>query len=290
MATKQSSSGGDGQQTKAAEAATGTGATATQSRLPLFYSNPVPIDFKRHKGKSLSKSINFSFAAETNSIPLNVAEFPLAAHDYVIGFTATQPSTPIAIVGLRNKENLYVDADGKWEADVYIPAYVRRYPFIFLENRQGGQLTLCIDETDTTVEKGEGQPLVDGDKQSALVDRALTFCKEYHAIGKQTEEFMKVLADHDLLVDRTAQMEKGDGTKISLTGMRVVSEARLAALDAASFASLRERGFLLAIHAHLLSLNRLNMLGRRINRKDGAETVKVAKAEEGGDLPPAAET
>ncbi|MFP3786736.1 SapC family protein, partial [Burkholderia sp. SIMBA_024] len=88
-------------------------------------------------------------------------------------------------------------------------------PFIFLENRQTGQLTLCIDEKPETVVDGDDRPLVIDGKASPLIDRALEFCKEYHAIGKQTEEFIALLAKHDLLVDRTAQMDKGDGSKIT---------------------------------------------------------------------------
>src|SRR3990170_5032720 len=35
----------------------------------------------------------------------------------------------MAITGLRDGQNLFVNKNGSWPAGVYIPAYLRRYPF-----------------------------------------------------------------------------------------------------------------------------------------------------------------
>lgn len=255
----------------AAAAAAPGGPAAAAPRFPMFYSNPVPIEFERHRGKSFRGPSSFAFAAGTNSLPLNVVEFPLAALDYVIAFAPGTEPVPVAVLGLRTAENLYVDGEGRWDPACYLPAYLRRYPFIFTA-RANQQLTLCIDETPETVFDGAERPLVVDGKASPAIEQALAFCRDYHNAGQQTQQFTRRLVELDLLVDRAATMEVGggDGQRVSLGGLKVVSEARLAGLDAAAFAGLRERGFLAAIYAQLLSLNNLNKLGRRLNARMAA--------------------
>ncbi|MEQ9815016.1 MAG: SapC family protein [Azospirillaceae bacterium] len=231
----------------------------------------MPVDYSRHKGKSFKAPATFGYAAKTNSVPVNVIEFPVAALDYVLAFAPGSEPIPVAVLGLRTSENLFVDRDGRWDPHSYLPAYIRRYPFIFM-SRPDQQLTLCIDETPETVVAGNERPLVVDGKASPQAEQALKFCQDYHSAGQQTHAFARKLVELDLLVDRAAAMDMGpDQRKISLGGLKVVSEARLGALDPATFAGLRERGFLTAIYAHLLSLNNLNKLGRRLNERLAAE-------------------
>ncbi len=113
----------------------------------LFYQKPEPLNAARHRGLKLTaEDPDFSFAAGTNSIPLAVAEFPRAALDFPIVF-AGQPdkvASPIVIVGLKSNENIFVDGKGAWLAS-YIPAFVRRYPFVLAEQPGSKELTVMID-------------------------------------------------------------------------------------------------------------------------------------------------
>jgi hypothetical protein len=126
--------------------------------LPLFYGAPRPLDSRRHASKRLRATNDLGFARRTNSIPLNGIEFLLAVKHYPIVFTASEPAVPVAVVGLRERENLYIRPDGSWETGAYVPAYVRRYPFIFLEHAGGGQFTLCIDEGSGALSNEEASP------------------------------------------------------------------------------------------------------------------------------------
>src|SRR5262245_41509961 len=116
----------------AAAAGAGGGAGA-DSGLPQFYRNPVPLDPVRHAKAGLKNRDDFGFARGTNAIALTGAEFASAARAYPIVFSAAAPVVPFAVVGLRDGDNLFLDAAGNWREDTYIPAYVRRYPFIFFE-------------------------------------------------------------------------------------------------------------------------------------------------------------
>ncbi|MBV9523080.1 MAG: SapC family protein [Alphaproteobacteria bacterium] len=119
---------------------------AAAAMMPLFYKNPRPLDPARHSAMSLKTEMNFGFARTTNSVPLNVVEFFTAARHFPIVFMTEPFPSALAVLGVRQDENLFVDERGQWQNDSYIPAYVRRYPFIFFESDDRQTLSLCIDE------------------------------------------------------------------------------------------------------------------------------------------------
>jgi len=92
-----------------------------------FYKNPVPLNKNEHKDKKISSlGQSFMFAEKTNSVILAGVEFTEAAKEYPIVFTqAGDKIVPVALLGLRNEENLYVGANGAWDGR-YIPSFVRR--------------------------------------------------------------------------------------------------------------------------------------------------------------------
>ena len=112
--------------------------------LPQFYRRPAAVNRERHANKSITDA-GFGFAADANAVALNAVELQHAARSYPIVFATTSPAIPIAVLGLREKQNLFIGGDGVWRPDTYIPAYVRRYPFIFSQTPGSTQLTLCVD-------------------------------------------------------------------------------------------------------------------------------------------------
>ena len=111
--------------------------------MPLFYSNPQPLDKEKHVKLGLDEDFTLSFAKHVNAVPVNLIEMPQVCHAFPIAFSPDGNATPVAILGLRDNENLFVEDDGKWADGVYIPSYIRRYPFIFSEMPDSDQLTLC---------------------------------------------------------------------------------------------------------------------------------------------------
>jgi hypothetical protein len=228
--------------------------TEAKHQMPLFYKNPVPLDMAQHGDLSLKKNFGLGFTKSVNAAPINLIEMPQICHSYPIAFSPDASATPVAILGLRDNENLYLNEKGEWVSDAYIPAYIRRYPFIFSEVKGGDQLTLCVDMGDDTVEKGGEQKFFDADgKPSALSQNALEFCKSYHSAAQQTMAFCKDLVAHDLLITRQAEISVPGGKKISFSGFRIVDEEKLAKLDDKTFLEFRKKGWLPFIYAHLFS-------------------------------------
>ncbi len=230
-------------------------APANAASLPLFYNNPKPLDSKAHGNLSLRKNFGFSFAKDANAVPVNLIEMPQICHFYPIAFGPDENATPVAILGLRDNENLFFNPKSdRWEDATYIPAYIRRYPFIFSEMPNKEQLSLCIDMVDEVTEKSDAQPFFNADgKPSALAANALEFCKSYHAAAQQTVEFSKALAKSGLLVERQAQINVAGNRRINFSGFRIIDEQKLAQLDDKTFLEWRAKGWLPFVYAHLFS-------------------------------------
>lgn len=249
-------------------------APAPSGALPLFYKNPVPLDGKAHASWGLKKNFGFDFTKSVNAVPVNLIEMPQICHFYPIAFSPDGNATPVAIMGLRDNENLFINKDGTWQTATYIPAYIRRYPFIFSEIPGKEQLTLCVDDDSKVIDKKGDQKFFNADgKPTDLSQNALEFCKSYHAAAQQTLEFSKALVASGLLVDREAQINVTGNKRINFSGFRIIDEKKFAELDEKTFLEWRKKGWLPFIYAHLFSgaqWQRLTYLLNQVLEKDAA--------------------
>lgn len=223
--------------------------------LPVFYNNPVPISKERHGASRLLPISAAQCVGSSNAIPVNLAEFGLVSRHYPIAFVPGKNPFPVAIVGLRKGQNLFVGDDGMWAKGEYVPAYVRRYPFILMSENGGDSLALGIDEVEGVVGEGDGVPIYDenGDP-SENTKAALEFCKAYNTSVGPTQAFVRELIKSDLLVDRQANVVRADGEKISLTGFQVVDAEKTQDLGAETIHQWWRSGWAQAVTAHRISL------------------------------------
>ena len=123
---------------------------------------------------SIKAGNDYGFAKDVNSVPLLASEFDLSSTEYAIVFSGEGKDVmPAALLGIRDQENLYVDESGAWNAK-YIPAFVRRYPFVF-STQDKNTFNLCLDEDFPGVNrKGVGERLFDaeGERTQYLRKRA----------------------------------------------------------------------------------------------------------------------
>ncbi|MDQ2103306.1 SapC family protein [Azospirillum isscasi] len=240
----------------------------TDPNLPLFYKSPRPLQAARDADLSLRTEPNYAFAAGTNSVPLMAVEFVAACKQYPILFSDGPVVQPVALLGLRTGENLFVDADGAWEEGAYVPAYVRRYPFIFLENEDGSQLTLCVDESADAVVPGRDNPFFVDGQPSALTSNALEFVKEVQAQNGYTTEFVAAVTGAGLLSEKRADITLNSGERLSLAGFKVIDEAAFNQLPAEELVAWRDRGWLGLVYAHLISVSSWSGLVDRLASRD----------------------
>jgi hypothetical protein len=241
-------------------------AEAANPALPLFYKRVAVVDEAKLSNSSLKEQIGYDFARDTAIVPLIVTELFTAASTYPIVFITEPVPSVLAVLGLRQAQNLFVSGDGsKWDAP-YVPAYVRRYPFVFLRH-DNDDLTLCIDEAANALEPGRARPLFEDGKRTPLIERALQFCIEFQRGHLATEAFMKALIERDLLVPYQITSTLDSGEKLAATGFKVIDEARVAKLPDDVIVHWYRQGWLGFVHAHLASTGCWAQLVRRLNRR-----------------------
>ncbi|MFA7439979.1 MAG: SapC family protein [Sphingomonadaceae bacterium] len=240
-----------------------TAVPTSTPRLPLFYRALAPLHSERHADWRLKEG-DASFAAETPYVPIVVGELAQAARTYPIVFAAGD-AQPIAILGLERR-NLFLH-DGRWAADAYVPAYVRRYPFGFLATMEAGSdeptgFALAIDTGSDRVarEGAEGAALFENGEPSALTRQALEFCNAFQTEARATMAFAKALQDRDLLVERRADATLPDGRKLGLEGFQVVDSAKFSTLPDDVVLEWHNNGYLAWVYFHLASLDRFSTL------------------------------
>jgi hypothetical protein len=230
----------------------------------IFYENPIALNREQHRQlKLLRQSGQFGFARATNSVPLAASEFGEAMRDYPVIFVSGPDGqyTPAGLLGLHDNENLFIDADNNWKADTYVPAFVRRYPFVPAEDDKG-QLTLCVDQSFTGLSQTEGEPLFDDQgKDTKLLQDAVEFLKLFHAEMQRTRAFCERLAALNLLAPKTIQVQR-NGKQETLQGLHMVDEQKLRDLKDAEVLELFRNGSLALIHAHLYSMRNIQNLVR----------------------------
>ena len=231
----------------------------------LIYKSAVPVSKARHADLSVEVRPDFAFSAETNSVPLMAVEFPQAAAEYAIVFAGDRGEIlPHAILGLRDRENLYVGQRGLWDAQ-YLPAFIRRYPFVF--SAQGDQLTLCVDEAFPGFNReGRGEPIFAADgSPSAYTQRVLAFLQDYQAQFQVTQRFCAKLRELGLLEPMQAQITVGSGEKLALGGFMTVDRAKLKALPGERLAELAASDELEMLYLHLHSMRNFERLRGRLD-------------------------
>ncbi len=234
----------------------------------LLYGKPLPLNRDTHRNTRLKADAgNYKFASSTNSVPLAAIELADAAREYPIVFTGEEGGAmfPAALLGVRHNENLFVTKDGRWDAR-YIPAFVRRYPFVLAENQSGDDFEVYIDEAYVGFGAEDGERLfTDEGENTPLLKHAMDFLANYQGEIKRTRAFVERLKELDLLISKVLQVERKDESPLVLQGFSVVDEPRLAALSDAQLGELVRSGYMGWIYVHLLSLGQVSRLSERLN-------------------------
>jgi hypothetical protein len=235
----------------------------TQQTMPLFYQRLVALDRQAHARLKVSPPDDFSFTADTPLAPLLTPEFGMASHEYPVVFMREGTEMiPVALTGMPRGKNLFLTTGGRWDAR-YIPAYVRRYPFVFVETA-ADQFTVCIDPTSKFLNETTGTALFgdDGEPTPALKD-TVNRLGEYHRAVRLTRSFMQRLLESKLLMDANAKADLPDGRSLEWSGFCVVDEKRFREIPETLLKDWFATGELGLVYAHLMSLGNLSELLRR---------------------------
>lgn len=232
-------------------------ASAPANDLPVFYNDLTPLSSVDHAAWRSRSVESAPFLAKQHAIPLTVDEFVAAQRFVPIIFSAGGEPVPLALMGLNEGVNTFVDDEGKLRGPAYVPAYVRRYPWMLAKLRPDtDELSLCFDPTSDAIgEFEEGQPLFEDGKASELTQGVLKFCEDFEQAAARTGQFMKDLAELDLLMEGEVAIQvPGADQPFVYRGFRMVNEEKLRDMRGDQLRKINQNGMLPLIYAHLFSL------------------------------------
>lgn len=257
---------------------------APTQNLPLFYNTVEPLNVTQHGKMKVRKLLKMAQIAKTHAIPLTVDEFTMVQRHYPIVFSIGEKPIPIALMGLNEGVNVFMDEDGRLlDNNFYVPAYVRRYPFLLARIRpDSDELSLCFDPSANAIgDFEEGEPLFDRDQPSPATQAILEFCEQFEAAGQRTAAFMEDLLKSNLLMDgEVAIQPEGYQQPFIYRGFRMVDEEKLRELRGDELRKMNQNGMLPLIYAHLFSLTEMRaVFGRQLQQgKAPAQVPQPAPA------------
>lgn len=233
-------------------------ASAPQS-LPLFYNNLEPLSSQTHADFRVRASDRAPFLATQHAIPLTVDEFVLAQRFMPIVFSTGTEAVPLALMGLNDGVNVFVDAEGKLIGDqFYVPAYVRRYPYMLAKLRPDtDELSLCFDPTSETIGAFEdGERLFENGEPTEFTKSVLEFNRMFEEAGQRTAQFMQEIKELDLLMEGEVSIQpQGSDQPFVYRGFQMINEQKLNELRGDQLRKFAQSGLLPLLYAHLFSLS-----------------------------------
>jgi hypothetical protein len=239
-------------------------ASAPQPQLPLFYKDLMPLNSRDHASWRARTVDKASWLGNQHAIPLTVEEFPHAQRNFPIVFSAGDNPVPLALMGLNEGVNVFFDEEGKPLGDAYIPAYIRRYPFLLAKLRpDADEMSLCFDpSSDILGDFKDGEALFAEGQPSEHTKGVLEFCEKFEEAGARTQAFMNELIGADVLMDGEVAIQQNDrpDQPYIYRGFKMVNQEKLKEIDTEKLKAWHENGILPLIYAHLMSLDLMRVI------------------------------
>jgi hypothetical protein len=239
-----------------------------------FYKKVVALNPSLHRNLKLAATeADFGFAGGTTAVLLAGVEFAEASHEYPIVFVRGQDERmrPVVLLGVRHGENLFVDEQGRWDAR-YVPAFVRRYPFVMADGGENGQLVVCIDESCPALNTDRGDLLINAEgKLEPRMNEVMQFMQTFQQEFDGTELIMKQLDELGLFVQQDARFNTSNGETFQLNQFYLIDEAKFGQVADDSLPQLFRSGALRLIYLHMASMSNMRKLLDRVSSRSAAQ-------------------
>ncbi|MGB7404500.1 MAG: SapC family protein [Pacificimonas sp.] len=245
-----------------------TGAQAATPQLPLFYKSLTPLSSQVHANFGVENRTDLEFTRGVHTVPVTVDEFAAAGRHFPIIFSTDELPVPLALFGLQSGQNFYLKENGQWEQDGYVPAYIRRYPFMLARvSPETTDLSLCFDDTCSEIGENDGQSLFADGEPTEATKNVLKFCEEFEKSIQRTHAFARMLQEDDLLMDGEVSITPRDpNAKPSVyRGFKMVNEEKVKEMRGDQLRKYVQNGALPLMYAHLMSVHIIRELFAKAN-------------------------
>jgi hypothetical protein len=247
--------------------------------LPLLYRGLEPLNSGQHSKLKLKRSQTIPQVGQVHAIPVTIDEFIHAQRSYPIIFSAGETPVPLALMGLNEGVNTFIDENGiPIDHGAYMPAYLRRYPFMLAKLRpDSDELSLCFDPTSGSVVEDGDDALFDGDQPTELTRNILSFCEQFETAGQRTHAFMEEVLKLDLLMEGEVSVQpEGVEQPYLYRGFRMVDEEKLRNMRGDELRKINQNGVLSLLFAHLYSLGLIrDLFYRQVQQGKGPQGLTL---------------
>ena len=175
---------------------------------------------------------------------------------------------PLALLGLRERENLFLAPSG-WDAP-YVPLAIERKPFLI--GNADGEPMVHVDLDSPRVGAADGEPVfLEFGGNTAYLERISSVLRALHEGLAQNAGFAALLIEHGLLERFTLDVSLRDGQRLRLDQFYTIAEERLRELEADTLAALHRSGALEAIYMVIASTGNFRGLIDRLERRGAAD-------------------
>lgn len=256
-------------------------ATEPQSTgLPIFYGGLEPLSSSVHANHRSRTSDRAHFLTTNHAVPITIDEFVAVQRHFPIVFSVGENPVPLALMGLNEGVNVFVDSEGRPTGEMYLPAYVRRYPFMLARLQPDAQeLSLCFDPTSGLIGDFEdGEPLFTEGKPSETTNNVLKFCEEFELSAQRTVAFMTELKDSGMLMDGEVSIQPaGAEQPFIYRGFQMINEEKLRDLSGDDLKRMNGNGMLPLILAHLFSVSLVReVFAKQVQQGKGPSVPGIA--------------
>lgn len=247
--------------------------------LPLLYRGLEPLNSGQHSKMKLKRGQTIPEVGKIHAIPVTIDEFIPAQRNYPIIFSAGENPVPLALMGLNEGVNTFIDEQGMpIDQAAYMPAYLRRYPFMLAKLRpDSDELSLCFDPTGGGIAEDGDEALFDGDQPSELTRNILTFCEQFETAGQRTHAFMEEVLKLDLLMEGEVSIQpEGVEQPFLYRGFRMIDEDKLRNVRGDELRRLNQNGILSLLFCHLFSLGLIrDLFYRQVQQGKGPQGLTL---------------
>ncbi len=231
---------------------------APAQQLPILYNDLRPLTSVEHGGFKLQKRDTAPFLANMHAVPVTIDEFIMTQRCMPIVFSSDEKPVPLALMGLNEGANVFIGDDGAlMEQNIYMPAYIRRYPFMLAKLQMDSEeMSLCFDPTSDIIgDYDEGEALFEGSEATEVTKGLLEFCEQFEVSARRTQAFVETVMEADLLMDGEVSIQPNEQDKPFLyRGFKMVNEEKLKEIRGDKARDLVKNGAMPLIYAHLMSL------------------------------------
>lgn len=263
---------------------TPTAANPALEGAMFLFTKPALLNKEQHGNLGVSRPARpFAFAENVRAVPLTVSEIPAAARHYPVIFSERGSALPLAVVGIIDEENLFIDEKGEWDENVYIPGYLRRYPFALASDKASDpgnpRMAMIVDEAYAGITENGELPFFENGEPSEAMKQAMDYCQTYERDRQSTQQLSQALGKYDILSEQVAQFTPDGASESSPFAKYVgVDEKRLGDLTDEQFIELRKSNILPLLYSQLMSMGNWRSLMERRARRHDLKGMDVLKA------------